>query len=69
METLKAAYELNDSPDVAFELGCAYIANGQYTDAERLASERWKDGEGDNKAGAAAEPRGAGKDRRSDRDA
>ena len=51
VETLKAAYELNDSPDVAFELGCAYIANGQYTDAERLASERWKDGEGDNKAG------------------
>ena len=51
METLKAAYELNDSPDVAFELGCAYIANGQYTDAESLASERWKDGEGDNKAG------------------
>ena len=51
VETLKAAYELNDSPDVAFELGCAYIANGQYTDAERLASERWKDGGGDNKAG------------------
>ena len=51
VETLKAAYELNDSPYVAFELGCAYIANGQYTDAERLASERWKDGEGDNKAG------------------
>lgn len=51
VETLKAAYELNDSPDVAFELGCAYIANGQYTDAESLASELWKDGEGDNKAG------------------
>ena len=51
VETLKAAYELNDSPDVAFELGCAYIANGQYTDAERLASELWKDGEGDDKAG------------------
>lgn len=51
VEMLKAAYELNDSPDVAFELGCAYIANGQYTDAERLASERWKDCEGDNKAG------------------
>lgn len=51
VEMLKAAYELDDSPDVAFELGCAYIANGQYTDAERLASERWKDGEGDNKAG------------------
>ena len=51
VEALKAAYELNDSPDVAFELGCAYIANGQYTDAESLASELWKDGEGDNKAG------------------
>lgn len=51
VEALKAAYELNDSPDVAFELGCAYIANGQYTDAERLASELWKDGEGDNKVG------------------
>ena len=51
VETLKAAYELNDSPGVAFELGCAYIANGQYTYAESLASELWKDGEGDNKAG------------------
>ena len=51
VEALKAAYELNDSPDVAFELGCAYIANGQYTYAESLASELWKDGEGDNKAG------------------
>ena len=51
VEALKAAYELNASANVAYELGCAYIANGQYTDAERLASERWKDGEGDNKAG------------------
>ena len=51
VETLKAAYELNDSPDVAFELGCAYIANGQYTYAENLASELWKDGEGDAEAG------------------
>ena len=51
VETLKAAYELNDSPDVAFELGCAYIANGQYADAENFASELWKDGEGGHKAG------------------
>ena len=51
VEALKAAYELNDSPDVAFELGCAYIANGQYADAENFASELWKDGEGGHKAG------------------
>ena len=29
VEALKAAYELNASANVAYELGCAYIANGQ----------------------------------------
>ena len=38
VEALKAAYELNASANVAYELGCASIANGQYTDAESFSS-------------------------------
>ena len=51
VETLRAAYELNGSSSVAFELGCAYIANGQYAKAESLASELWKDGKGSTMGG------------------
>ena len=51
VEALKAAYELNASANVAYELGCAYIANGQYTDAESFSSGLWNGGKGDNKAG------------------
>lgn len=49
---LESAYGLNSSSEVAYELGCAYIANGQYADAESVSAGAWEDGNGDAKSGA-----------------
>ena len=51
LETLKTAYDINDSAEAAYELGCAYIANGQFAEAESFASGLWNSGRGGNKTG------------------
>ena len=51
LEALKTAYDINDSAETAYELGCAYIANGQFAEAESFASGLWTSGKGGNKTG------------------